>query len=237
MQVLIVIPARMASSRFPGKPLAEIAGRSLILRVCDRASLVPGAEGVLVATDDSRIYEHVKDAGYEARMTSPDHASGSDRIAEATEGREGLILNLQGDEPLADPELMGRLIVRLRENPSIDIGTVGLPLEAEELGDPDRVKVLVDERARALDFRRIPEGDPGPGLRLLRHAGLYLYRAEALRAFVSVSPGEREKREGLEQLRALDLGLYIHVEEGLDWAPGVDRPGDLKVIENRLEES
>ncbi|MBC8366895.1 3-deoxy-manno-octulosonate cytidylyltransferase [bacterium] len=236
MPTLIVIPARMEASRFPGKPLVEIAGRSLILRVCDQAAKVGGAERLLVATDSEAILQHVKDAGYEAALTSSRHSSGSDRVAEAAGDWQGMILNLQGDEPLADPELLDRLIARMEAEPSIDIGTVGVPLVAGELLLQDRVKVCVNKAGRALDFRRLYDSPPEAG-RLLRHAGVYLYRAGALAAFSKAQPCEREKAERLEQLRALEMGLIMHVEEGADWAPGVDRPEDLKVIVKRLEES
>ncbi len=236
MSTLIVIPARMAATRYPGKPLVEIAGRSLILRVCDRASQVGGAEKLLVATDDESIRRHVEEAGYEAKMTSPRHPSGSDRVAEAAGDWEGLILNLQGDEPLADPAVLDELIAEMERRPGMDIATVGVPLADGELAQADRVKVHRDPEGRALEFRRIYEEAPAEG-GLLRHAGVYLYRADALRAFCAAEATPREIDEGLEQLRALDLGLSMFVLEAADWAPGVDRPSDLKVIEKRLEEA
>jgi len=234
MSVLIVIPARMSSSRFPGKPLAEIAGRSLILRVCDRAARIPGATGIRVATDDARIFDHVTAAGYEAVMTSSEHASGSDRAAEASRGHQGPVLDLQGDEPLADPLLCGRLVERLESDSGLDMVTAGVPLAAGEDLQPDRVKVVLDRRGLAVDFLRLLPAPPGPGLRALRHAGIYLYRPEALRRFAAAGTCERERNEGLEQSRALDMGLRIGVVEGVDWPPGVDRPEDLKLIESRL---
>jgi 3-deoxy-manno-octulosonate cytidylyltransferase (CMP-KDO synthetase) len=212
----------------------EIAGRSLILRVCDQAAKVPGADRFLVATDDARILNHVIEGGYEALMTSPEHASGSDRVAEAAGEHVGLILNLQGDEPLADPEIMGRLITRLESDSSLDMGTVAVPLAPGEEGQPDRVKVLVDSGNLAVDFHRQLPGTPEVGLRVLRHAGVYLYPAKTLRSFTQTESCERERAEGLEQLRALEMGLRITVVEGNDWAPGVDRPDDLKVIESLL---
>ncbi len=235
MSALIVIPARMAASRFPGKPLVDIAGRSLILRVCDQAAKVTRAMALLVATDDEDILRQVEAAGYEARMTSPDHRSGSDRVAEAAGDWNGLILNLQGDEPLADPAVLDELIAEMERQPSFDIGTVGVPLEDSELGQSDRVKVHVSADGRALDFRRAYAEHPEEG-KLLRHAGVYLYRSEALKAFCAAEPTRRESEEGLEQLRALEMGLSMFVLEAADWAPGVDRPEDLKVIEKRLEE-
>ena len=236
MSTLIIIPARMEASRYPGKPLVDIAGRSLILRVCDQAAKVGRAHGLLVATDSQTILEHAQEAGYQAVMTSAEHRSGSDRVAEAAGEWPGMILNLQGDEPLADPELLDRLIARMEGDNSIDIATVGVPLAEGELSQRDRVKACLSEDGRALDFKRLYDLPPETG-RLLRHAGVYLYRAKALEAFSHTVPCEREEAEGLEQLRALELGMKIHVEEGEDWAPGVDRPEDLKVIVKRLEES
>ena len=233
-RVLAVIPARMGSTRFPGKPLAEIAGRSLIGLVCDRASRVPGLDRLLVATDDGAILDHVRSLGYEAVMTRAEHSSGSDRVAEAAEGWEGLVLNVQGDEPLLDPDFLGRLVGRLRAEPGWDLATAGVAPDPGDLENPDRVLVQVDEEGRALDFRRLWQQVPPRRGRLLRHAGVYLYRAAALARFVAAAPCDRERRESLEQLRALDLGMAIGVLEAAAWPPGVDRPEDLKVVAKLL---
>lgn len=232
--VLVVIPARMGSTRFPGKPLAEIAGKSLIGRVCERAAAIPGIAGLRVATDHPEILSHVAALGFEAVMTDAGHASGSDRVAEAAAGWQGLVLNVQGDEPLLDPGFLGLLIKRLREDADLDIGTAAVRLGSGDRENPDRVLVHVDERGRALDFRRLwPGPDPADG-ELLRHAGVYLYRAGALARFVAAPPSAREREEGLEQLRALQLGMAIGVLEASDWPPGVDRPDDLKVVAKLL---
>jgi len=237
MATLVVIPARMASSRFPGKPLADLAGKTLIQRVCERAARLPGVAGPRVATDDAAIRDHVRGLGYEAVMTSPDHPSGTDRVAEAAGDWPGLILNLQGDEPLFELPAVERLVARLEADPALPLGTAASPLEPGDLDAPDRVKVLRGADGLARDFRRRLDGPAPADAEVLRHAGVYLFRAAALRRFVAAPPAPRERDEKLEQLRALHLGLPIWVERAADWAPGVDRPGDLKVIAKRLGES
>jgi len=220
----------MGSSRFPGKPLADLAGQTLIERVCRRAAQLPGIVGPRVATDDRRILEHVQGLGFEACLTDPGHASGSDRVAEAAAGWPGLVLNLQGDEPLFDLAAVAALIARLEARPELPLGTVGVPLAPGDLADPDRVKLLRGPDGCARDFRRRLVAPPAPLETLLLHAGVYLYRAEALARFVALAPSPREPRERLEQLRALAAGMPIWVEPGQTWAPGVDRPEDLKVV-------
>lgn len=236
MATLVVIPARMGATRFPGKPLADLAGRSLIQRVCERAARLPGVSGPRVATDDRRILAHVEALGFEARMTSSAHPSGSDRVAEAAADWDGHILNLQGDEPLFDLDAVAALVARLEAESAIELGTVGVPLPAADLPNPDRVKVLRAEDGFARDFRRELTGPPPAGLTALLHVGVYLYRAEALRRFVALPPSPRERAERLEQLRALEAGLPIWVQPGGRWAPGVDRPEDLKVVAKLLDE-
>lgn len=227
---LVVIPARMASSRFPGKILARIGAKSLIQMVCERAAKLPGIAGPRVATDHPGIFDHVRSLGFEVVMTSSDHPSGSDRVAEAMGDWTGLVLNLQGDEPLFELETVTRLIRRLAADPALPMGTAAVPMADSERNDPDRVKVLRDAAGFAADFRRRLPAQLPPGMELLRHAGVYLYRAAVLRRFVAAPPAAREKEEGLEQLRALALGISIWVEPGGNWGPGVDRPEDLKVV-------
>jgi len=230
MATLVVIPARMGSTRFPGKPLADLAGQTLIERVCRRAAQLPGVAGPRVATDDPRILAHVQGLGFEACLTDPGHASGSDRVAEAAAGWSGLVLNLQGDEPLFDLAAVAALIARLEADPTIPIGTVGVPLAAADRENPDRVKLLRGPDGFARDFRRRLLAPLAADSELFLHAGVYLYRAEALAHFVALPPSPREREERLEQLRALEAGLPIWVEPGREWAPGVDRPEDLKVV-------
>jgi len=233
VETLVVIPARMGSTRFPGKPLADILGKTLLQRVCERARGIAGIAGLRVATDDDRIRAHVEDCGFQAVMTRSDHATGTDRVAEAAGDWEGLVLNLQGDEPLFDQLTVARLIGRMREDAGVELGTAATPLGAGEWEHPDRVKVLRGEDGFARDFQRLPLELPD-GVVALRHAGVYLFRARALRRFVAEAPAERELAEGLEQLRALALGMPIWVEPADEWGPGVDRPEDLKTIANLL---
>lgn len=236
MAILVVIPARMGASRFPGKPLAVIAGKTLIQRVCERAASLPGIAGLRVATDDVRVHDHVRALGFESRMTRPDHPSGSDRVAEAAADWTGQVLNLQGDEPLFDRQAVSSLIAALESRPAIPMGTVGVPLPAADLANPDRVKVLRGSDGLAVDFRRLLDSRLAAAEETLLHVGVYLYRAETLARFVALPPSERERAEGLEQLRALSAGIPIWVAKGSRWAPGVDRPEDLKVVAKLLAE-
>ncbi len=236
MAYLVVIPARMGASRFPGKPLVEIAGKTLIQRVCERAATLPGLAELRVATDDARIRDHVEALGFPVRMTSSEHPSGSDRVAEASADWSGLVLNLQGDEPLFDREAVSGLLAEFDARPELHFGTVGVPLAPGDLDNPDRVKLLRGQDGFAVDFMRRRAGSPPAGGALLLHAGVYLYRAETLRRFVSLPPSRREQAERLEQLRALEAGFPIWVQRGEAWAPGVDRPEDLKTIAKLLME-
>ncbi|OWW02123.1 3-deoxy-manno-octulosonate cytidylyltransferase [Rhizobium sp. R72] len=232
--VLVLIPARMASTRLPGKPLADICGLPMIVQVALRAK--EAAIGrVVVAVDDQQVYNVVAEAGFEVIMTSKDHQSGSDRIYEALakvdpEGRAKLIVNVQGDLPTIEPETI-RAALRPLEDPSVDIGTLTIEIEDEaDKTAPHIVKVvgspLSDSRLKALYFTRVtaPYGN-GP---LYHHIGLYAYRRSALERFVALGPSVLEKRESLEQLRALEAGMRIDVEI-VDTIPlGVDTPADLE---------
>ncbi|QFY61900.1 3-deoxy-manno-octulosonate cytidylyltransferase [Rhizobium grahamii] len=232
--VLVLIPARMASTRLPGKPLADICGLPMVVQVALRAK--EAAIGrVVVAVDDQEVFDVVAAAGFEVIMTSKDHQSGSDRIYEALmkvdpEGRAKFIVNVQGDLPTIEPETV-RAALRPLEDPAVDIGT--LTIEIEEEADktaPHIVKIvgspLSESRLKALYFTRAtaPYGD-GP---LYHHIGLYAYRRSALERFVTLKPSVLEKRESLEQLRALEAGMRIDVEI-VDTVPlGVDTPADLE---------
>jgi 3-deoxy-manno-octulosonate cytidylyltransferase (CMP-KDO synthetase) len=236
MSVLILIPARMGSSRFPGKPLALIEGKTLIQRVCERASRLPEIEEIRVATDHREILAHVRELGFRCIMTGDHHSSGTDRIAEILGDWDQLVLNLQGDEPLFDLVAVTALIEKMTADTSIPMGTVALPLGSGDLDSPDRVKALRRPDGFAADFRRRLEGiDPGES-EVLLHAGIYLFRADALRRFVATAPTSREKSEHLEQLRAVESGTPIWIQKGYHRAPGVDRPDDLKTIAMLLRE-
>ena len=232
--VLVLIPARMASTRLPGKPLADICGLPMIVQVAMRAR--EAAIGrVVVAVDDAQVFDTVAAAGFEVVMTSKDHQSGSDRIFEALtkvdpQAKATIIINVQGDLPTIDPETI-RAALRPLDNATTDIATLTVEItDEEEKTNPNVVKVvgspLSQSRLHALYFTRAtaPYGK-GP---LYHHIGLYAYRRAALERFVSLGPSTLEKRESLEQLRALEAGMRIDAEI-VDTVPlGVDTPADLE---------
>ena len=241
-RVVAVIPARYASTRFPGKPLALIAGVPMIQRVYDRVKAATSVAEVLVATDDERIARAVRAFGGRVAMTSPDHASGTDRIAEAVTGLDAdLIVNVQGDEPLLPPQVIDRLVAAMRSSQA-EMGTVAVPfaMASPELRNPNVVKVVVTAAGSALYFSRAPipflrEG--GEGMEPLWHWGIYAYRREFLEQFVRWPQSRLEKCEKLEQLRALENGARIQVlvEAGFPSA-GVDVPADVPRVEQLLRE-
>ena len=233
-RTLVLIPARMASTRLPGKPLADIAGLPMIVQVAKRAQEAEAGR-IIVAVDDQAVYDTVAAAGFEVVMTRQDHQSGSDRIFEAVQEADpnaemDFIINVQGDLPTIEPEAV-LASLRPLDNPSTDIATLTVEItEEHEKTNPSVVKVvgspLSETRLRALYFTRAtaPHGN-GP---LYHHIGLYAYRRAALAKFVSLGPSVLEKRESLEQLRALEAGMRIDVEI-VDSVPlGVDTPADLE---------
>ena len=231
--VLAVVPARWGSTRFPGKPLAPIAGEPMIVHVIRRAARLRGVDRALVATDDGRIAAAVREAGFEAVMTGR-QPSGTARAAAAAAGvRAGIVLNVQGDEPLLPVAGVERLVAVMAGEPRIRMGTLAAPSGSEsERRSPDVVKVVVDARGNALYFSRapVPAGD-GP---FLRHVGVYAFRRSFLLRFGGLPRGPLEKREGLEQLRALENGVPIRVVRCRARAAGVDRPADIKRVEKLL---
>jgi 3-deoxy-manno-octulosonate cytidylyltransferase (CMP-KDO synthetase) len=241
-----VIPARYASTRLPGKPLADIAGRPMIQHVHERVA-ASGAAEVIVATDDERVAEACTRFGAEVQMTSPSHASGTDRLAEVASRRGWsageVVVNVQGDEPLLPSSLVRQVAALLSADPGADIATLGTPvLSLEEFLDPAVVKVVRRADARALYFSRAPipwHRDEAPGglatqrsfAGAWRHLGLYAYRVAALQRLAASAPAPLEQAEKLEQLRALHLGMVITVGEALERpGPGVDTPEDLERI-------
>ncbi|MET0943308.1 MAG: 3-deoxy-manno-octulosonate cytidylyltransferase [Mesorhizobium sp.] len=234
MSTLVLIPARMASTRLPGKPLAGISGKPMIVHVAQRAH-ESGLGRVVVATDTDAVAEVVRAHGFEAVMTRADHESGSDRIFEALQaldpdGAVEIVVNVQGDLPTVDPRIVRAALKPLDER-SVDIATLGVEITRdEERTNPNVVKIVgspvSDSRLKALYFTRAtaPWGE-GP---LYHHIGLYAYRRAALERFVSLPPSPLERRERLEQLRALEAGMRIDVEL-VDSVPlGVDTPEDLE---------
>jgi 3-deoxy-manno-octulosonate cytidylyltransferase (CMP-KDO synthetase) len=233
MSTLILIPARMASTRLPGKPLADIAGRPMIVHVAARAAK-SGLGRVVVATDTDAVAQAVRANGFEAAMTRADHESGSDRIFEALTaldpaGKVEIVVNVQGDLPTVDPATI-QAAMRPLDDAAVDIATLGVEIvRDDEKTNPNVVKIvgtaLTESRLRALYFTRAtaPWGD-GP---LYHHIGLYAYRRAALERFVSLKPSPLEKRERLEQLRALEAGMRIDAEIVTTVPLGVDTPEDL----------
>jgi len=235
-----IIPARWGSSRFPGKPLHLLAGRPLLQHVFERVRRCGALDFLLIATDDARIMEAAAAFGAEAVLTSPGHPSGTDRIAEAVRGRPDAthVINIQGDEPLIDPALVDSLAEALVADPELPMITAAAPFsDAEAVRDPSQVKVVLDRNGEALYFSRsaIPyrRASP-PGLRTLRHIGLYGYRRDFLERFVHWPPGLLEQAEQLEQLRALENGARIRVLPADDHAPGLDTPEQAPGLEALL---
>lgn len=236
----VLIPARLASTRLPDKPLADLAGRPMVVRVAERAAR-SGATRVVVAADDARIVQACAAHGIDALLTRRDHASGSDRLAEACErlGLDGqaIVVNVQGDEPLIDPALVARCAALLAARRDCAVATAAHPItEAAEYADPNVVKLVRDAEGRALYFSRaaipcwrdapVPGALPDPAP--LRHIGLYAYRAAFLRRFPTLAPSPLERLESLEQLRVLWHGerIAVHVSDAAP-GPGVDTPQDL----------
>ena len=250
MAFKVIIPARMRSTRLPGKMLADIGGKPLVAWVAERAR-ASGAAQVVIATDDERIARTVRALGWQACMTSPDHETGTDRLAEAA-GLLGLapgeiVVNVQGDEPLIDPALVRSVAEELARHSEASIATAAHPIDAPEaFFDPNVVKVVLDTSGHALYFSRAPipyardafarSRDALPaGLPAYRHIGIYAYRAAYLARYSTLAPTEAERFEALEQLRALGHGHRIAV--ALWNGPletGVDTPEDLDRVRRRL---
>ena len=245
LAIVAIIPARFSSTRLPGKPLSQIHGKPMIQRVHERVALARRVDRVLVATDDPRIAEAVRGFGGEAVMTSPEHASGTDRLAEVVRGLEEaeIVVNVQGDEPLLEPEGIDAAVEALLADPGLPLATLSLPLRnALEMLNPSVVKVVTDAAGDALYFSRSPipfvrvgEGDAASAAALAvarglarKHVGLYVYRRPALLRLASLPPAPLELAEGLEQLRALHHGMRLRVlpREG-DATLAVDTPEDL----------
>ncbi len=247
----MVIPARYAASRLPGKPLALIGGQSLIQRVWSRA-MASGAASVVIATDDERILQAARDFGADGLMTAATHVSGTDRIAEVVRKREWshdeIVVNVQGDEPSIDPTLIATLATALRAHPQVDIATAVAPVASlAEFHDPNCVKALRGIDGRALYFSRAPVPWPreavaaGRATRYdgaWRHIGIYAYRVGSLLQFAAWEPTSLELTEKLEQLRALEHGMRIQLVTLAESPPaGVDTPADLERVRAFYERS
>ena len=248
----VVIPARYASARLPGKVLRPIAGKPMVQWVYERACQA-GADEVLIATDDERVLSAARVFHAPAVLTAADHASGTDRIAEVARARgwprAAIVVNVQADEPLIPPALIAQVAAVLETHAEADIGTLATPIESlAEFMDPNAVKVVSDARGRALYFSRAPipwnrDGAPGglasqrefAGAR--RHVGLYAYRRAALERLAQLPPAQLEVRERLEQLRALEHGLKIYVADARERpGPDVNTLADLERVSALLSQ-
>jgi 3-deoxy-manno-octulosonate cytidylyltransferase (CMP-KDO synthetase) len=235
-----IIPARWSSTRFTGKPLHLIAGKPLLRHVWERCRRAKKLDSVIIATDDMRIANAAFGWGAEVALTSLHHQSGTDRIAEVVRKAKqyALVINIQGDEPLLDPDLIDQMVKRLRSDRKIDIVTAGHPFEnAAEASSPHQVKVIVDLHSNALYFSRyaIPfPRDRSASIKYLRHQGIYGFRRSTLLQFVKWKPTPLERAESLEQLRALENGVKVHVLVTKHGSPGVDTLADAKALERKL---
>jgi 3-deoxy-manno-octulosonate cytidylyltransferase (CMP-KDO synthetase) len=239
MKSLIIIPARWGATRFPGKSLTPIQGRPMLQWVWEAACRSRLTEQVIIATDDDRIAEAASTFGADVVMTKKSHRSGTDRMAEVADKVPAqLYINVQGDEPLLSRDALDDLIRAMMENPRTPIGTLAHRIEKEEeWRSPEVVKVVCDRRNEALYFSRSPlpfQRSFDPKMRLLRHVGIYAFRARALATFVSLKPSALELAESLEQLRALENGLAIQVIETKYRCLGVDTTADLARVEAAL---
>ena len=250
--IIAVIPSRYGSTRFPGKSLALIKGKPMVQWVYERAKRSTLLDRVIVATDDARILDAVRSFGGDAVMTAAGHATGTDRIAEVARTLDcDIVVNVQGDEPLIDPEMIDAAVRPLADDPSIPMGTLAkLITDAAEARDPNVVKVVMDRNGYALYFSRAPipwDRDRWAGAASLadltadgprfKHIGLYVYRRDFLLSYASMPQTPLETMEKLEQLRALEQGHRIRVVVTERESFGVDIPGDLSKILQRIEES
>ena len=259
-RVLGVIPARYASTRFPGKPLATLGDRSIVEQVWRRAGEAKRIDRLLIATDDDRIVAACKGFGAEVLMTSASHPSGTDRVAEVVErlgDEHDVVLNVQGDEPLVTPTSLDSLAAAFDAGPTVEMATLAEPLDSvEDLFDPNVVKVVTAGDGRALYFSRAPipyhraatgplaadyrkalASRPGGLAGYRRHQGLYGYRRSTLLALSRRQPSPLETDEGLEQLRALEAGIPIIVVDSDFRSQGVDTPADLERVTRILTEA
>jgi 3-deoxy-manno-octulosonate cytidylyltransferase (CMP-KDO synthetase) len=248
-KILGVIPARLASSRFPGKVLAQISSKTMLQHVYERASQARYLTSTIIATDDEQVYEVARSFGARVRMTRADHLSGTDRVAEVASSENAeIFVNIQGDEPLIDPEAIDAAILPMVHDPDIVMGTLKKRIEdPREITDPNVVKVVTDRQGDAIYFSRCPipfvRGAPDPQTRMplphrhFKHIGLYTYRRDFLLEYSALPVGPLEQAERLEQLRALENGYRIRVVETEYESLGVDTPEDLERVSRLFEVS
>ncbi|MCL1143163.1 3-deoxy-manno-octulosonate cytidylyltransferase [Shewanella gaetbuli] len=242
MSVILVIPARYGSSRFPGKPLALINGKPMIQHVCERAALAKGLDSIYVATDDDRIKNVVEGFGGKVVMTHPDLASGTDRINDAINqlklADDDLIINVQGDQPLIDPITIEQLITLFQRHPNeFDMATLAVEItNPAEINSPMHVKVVFDNSFNALYFSRskIPYGRDTDDYPVYKHLGIYAYSKKFINTYAALPLGRLENLEKLEQLRALENGYKIKLAISAFDSTEVDTPEDIRKCELRL---
>jgi len=241
-KILGVIPARFASTRFPGKVLSPIAGKTMLQHVHERASLSSYLTSVIIATDDDEVARVARKFGARVRMTRPDHLSGTDRVAEVASAETAdLVVNIQGDEPLIDPAAIDAAILPMVHEPDLVMGTLKKRIEnPREIADPNVVKVVTDHAGDAIYFSRSPipfERDNAGSVPYFKHIGLYVYQREFLLAYPALPVGPLETTERLEQLRALENGYGIRVVETEYESLGVDTPEDLARVSKLFDAS
>lgn len=234
MKFACVIPARYASTRLPGKPLADIAGKPMIQRVYEQVSKAKKPALVIVATDDQRVFDKVESFGGMALMTQPNHPTGTDRLAEVASHHQDIdvIINVQGDEPLIDADVIDQLAELFLEDADLQMATVGSPLLEEEYNEPSAVKVICNKRGDAMYFSRslIPYPRHAFINPPMKHVGIYAYRRQFLLDYAKMDPTPAEETESLEQLRALENGYGIRVIKTDKRFVGVDTPEDLERV-------
>jgi 3-deoxy-manno-octulosonate cytidylyltransferase (CMP-KDO synthetase) len=243
-EVVVVIPARYASTRLPGKPLVLLGGKPMVQRVYERVRLAKSVHRVIVATDDERIVKAVEEFGGEARMTRPDHRTGTERVAEVAAHVSGdVFVNVQGDEPLLDPAAVDTAVGALLEEPTAPIATVATLIKnTSDIMDPNVVKTVLDFDDNALYFSRAPipwvrDAVGKIRVRHLKHLGLYVFQREVLLEYPTLPQGELERIEQLEQLRWMENGWKIRVAEVEHDAVSVDVPTDVERVEKFLKEA
>jgi len=234
-----IIPARWNSTRFPGKPLHLIAGKPLLKHVWERCLRANGLDLVVIATDDMRIASAAFEWGAEVALTSPKHCTGTNRVAEVARKTKqfAYVINIQGDEPLIDPRLINKLVEKLRSNRKVEIVTAAHPFkDPADAFSAHQVKVVLDLRGNALYFSRaaIPAPQKDGRSLFLRHQGVYGFRRGTLLQFVRWKPSPLERAESLEQLRALENGVTVHVLVTATGSPGIDTPEDATALEQKL---
>jgi 3-deoxy-manno-octulosonate cytidylyltransferase (CMP-KDO synthetase) len=240
--VVVVIPARYGSSRLPGKPLVSLAGKPMIQRVYERAKMAKRADRIIVATDDDRIITAVQAFGGEARMTRPEHRTGTERVAEVAAHTDGQVfVNVQGDEPLLNPEVVDVAISALLEDSATSVASVATPIKnPADILDPNIVKTVLDFDENALYFSRAPipwlrDAAAKMEVRHLKHLGLYVFQRDALLEYPTLPQGTLERIEQLEQLRWLENGWKIRIAEVDHDSVSVDVPEDIPKIEKLLQ--